>query len=287
MIVVTGATGKLGRLVVEGLLKKVPAREVGVAVRSPEKAKALAVRGVEIRPADYSRPETLAKAFAGAEKVLLVSSSQVGQRAPQHLAVIDAAKRAGVRLLAYTSILHGEASRLALAAEHQATEAALRASGLPWVFLRNGWYVENYTEHLDPALQHGAFVGSAGAGRIAAATRADFAEAAVAVLTGLGHEKKAYELAGDRPFTMAELAAEVSRQVGRTIVYTDLPPEQYKAILTGAGVPGPYADLLVDSDLCIARGELDDASGDLRRLIGRPTTPLADAVAAALGRSRP
>jgi len=287
MIVVTGATGKLGRLVVEGLLKKVPAREIAVAVRSPEKAKDLAVRGVEIRPADYSRPETLAKAFAGAEKVLLVSSSEVGQRAPQHLAVIDAAKRAGVRLLAYTSILHGEASRLALAVEHQATEAALRESGLAWVFLRNGWYVENYTEHLDPALQHGAFVGSAGAGRIAAATRADFAEAAVTVLTGLGHEKKAYELAGDRPFTMAELAAEVARQVGRTIVYTDLPPEQYKAILTGAGVPGPYADLLVDSDLCIARGELDDASGDLRRLIGRPTTPLADAVAAALGRSRP
>ncbi len=155
------------------------------------------------------------------------------------------------------------------------------------MFLRNGWYVENYTEHLDPALQHGAFVGSAGAGRIAAATRADFAEAAVAVLTGLGHEKKAYELAGDRPFTMAELAAEVSRQVGKTILYTDLPPEQYKAVLTGAGVPGPYADLLVGSDLGIARGELDDASGDLRRLIGRPTTPLADAVAAALGRSRP
>ncbi len=284
MVVVTGATGKLGHLVVEGLLKKVPAREIAVTVRSPEKAKDLAARGVEIRPADYSRPETLAKAVAGAEKVLLVSSSEVGQRVPQHLAVIDAAKRAGVRLLAYTSVLHGEASRLALAAEHQATEAALRASGLAWVFLRNGWYVENYTEHLGPALQHGAFVGSAGAGRIAAATRADYAEAAVAVLTGVGHEKKAYELAGDRPFTMAELAAEVSRQVGKTIEYRELPPEQYKAVLTGAGVPGPYADLLVDSDLGVARGELDDASGDLRRLIGRPTTPLAEAVAAALGR---
>jgi NAD(P)H dehydrogenase (quinone) len=286
MIVVTGATGKLGHLVVEGLLKKVPAREVAVAVRSPEKAKALAAHGVEIRPADYSRPETLATAFAGAEKVLLVSSSEVGRRVPQHAAVIEAARRAGVRLLAYTSVLHGEASRLALAAEHQATEAALRASGLAWVFLRNGWYMENYTEHLGPALQHGAFVGSAGAGRIAAATRADFAEAAVAVLTGPGHENKAYELTGDRPFTMAELATEVSRQVGKTIVYTDLPPEQYKAVLTGAGVPGPYADLLVDSDLGIARGELDDASGDLRRLIGRPTTPLADAVADALRRHR-
>ena len=284
MIVVTGATGKLGHLVVEGLLKKIPAREIAGAVRSPEKAKDLAARGVAIRLADYSRPETLAEAFAGAEKLLLVSSSEVGQRAPQHAAVIEAAKRAGVRLLAYTSILHGEASRLALAAEHQATEAALRASGLAWAFLRNGWYVENYTEHLGPALEHGAFVGSAGSGRIAAAARADYADAAVAVLTGPGHEKKAYELAGDRPFTMAELAAEVSRQVGKNIVYTDLPPEQYKVVLTGAGVPGPYADLLVDSDLGVARGELDDASGDLRRLIGRPTTPIANAVADALRR---
>lgn len=284
MIVVTGATGKLGRLVVEGLMKKVPAREIVAAVRSPEKAKDLASRGVEVRRADYSRPETLAAALAGAEKVLLVSSSEVGQRATQHAAVVDAAKRAGVRLLAYTSVLHGEASRLGLAAEHQATEAAVRASGLPWVFLRNGWYMENYTEHLGPALQHGAMVGSAGIGRIAAATRADYAEAAVAVLTSPGHEKKAYELAGDRPFTMAELAGEVSRQAGKVIVYRDLPPERYKGVLTGAGVPGPYADLLVDSDLGIAKGELDDSSGDLRRLIGRPTTPLAEAVAAALGR---
>jgi len=284
MIVVTGATGKLGRLVVEALVKKVPSREIVAAVRSPEKAKDLAARGVELRGADYSRPETLATAFAGAEKVLLVSSSEVGRRVAQHAAAIDAAKRAGVRLLAYTSILHGEASKLALAAEHQATEAALRASGLAWVFLRNGWYVENYTEHLGPALANGAFVGSAGAGRIAAATRADLAEAAVAVLTGPGHERTAYELAGDHPFTMAELAAEVSRQTGKRIPYQDLPPEQYKAVLTGAGVPGPYADLLVDSDLGIARGELDDASGDLRRLIGRATTPLADAVAAALAR---
>ncbi len=155
---------------------------------------------------------------------------------------------------------------------------------MPYVFLRNGWYIENYTENLGPALQHGAIVGSAGEGRIAAATRADYADAAVAVLTGPGHEKKVYELAGDRPFTMAELAAEVSRQVGRTIAYRDLPPEQYRTVLTGAGVPGPYADLLVDSDLGIAKGELDDSSGDLRRLIGRPTTPLAEAVAAALKR---
>lgn len=282
MIAVTGATGHLGRLVVEGLLRTVPAREVVAAVRSPEKAKDLAARGVAVREADYTRPETLAGALAGVEKVLLVSSSEVGQRAQQHVAVIDAARRAGVRLLAYTSILRATSSRLGLAAEHAATERALRVSGLPFVFLRNGWYLENYTEHLGPALQHGAIVGSAGEGRIAAATRADYAEAAVAVLTGPGHEHATYELAGDRPFTMAELAAEVSRRVGRTIAYRDLPPEQYEAVLTGAGLPAPYADLLVDADLGIAKGELDDATGDLRRLIGRPTTPLSEAVAAAI-----
>jgi NAD(P)H dehydrogenase (quinone) len=176
----------------------------------------------------------------------------------------------------------GTVTVYAIDAEHLATEVAIRASGMPWVFLRNRWYIENYTENLGPALQHGAIVGCAGNGRVAAATRADYAEAAVAVLTGAGHESKAYELAGDRRFTMAELAAEVSRRVGRTVLYRDLPPEQYKAVLTGAGVPGPYADMLVDSDLGIAKGELNDSSGDLRRLIGRPTTPLADAVAAAL-----
>jgi NAD(P)H dehydrogenase (quinone) len=284
MIVVTGATGKLGRIVVEKLLKKVPAREIAAAVRAPERAKELASRGVQVRRADYSQPETLSAAFAGADELLLVSSSEVGRRASQHAAVVDAAKRAGVRLLAYTSILHADRSKLGLAAEHKATEAAIRASGVPYVLLRNGWYVENYTENLAPALQHGAIVGSAGDGRIAAATRADYAEAAVTVLTGRGHDGKAYELAGDRPFTMAELAAEVSRQVGKTIVYRDLPPEQYRAVLTGAGVPVPYADLLVDSDLGVAKGELDDSSGDLLRLIGRPTTPLAEAVSASVRR---
>jgi NAD(P)H dehydrogenase (quinone) len=282
MIVVTAATGKLGRLVVEGLLRKVPAREIAVAVRTPDKAGDLAARGVEVRRADYARPETLGAALAGADRLLFVSSSEVGRRETQHAAVIDAAKRARVRLVAYTSVLHAETARIALAAEHVTTERALRASGLPFVLLRNGWYTENYTENLGPALQHGAIVGSADGGRIAAATRADYAAAAVAVLTGAGHEGKTYELAGDVPFTMAELAAEVSRRVGRTIVYRDLPPAEYEAVLIGAGLPAFYAKALADSDLGVARGELDDASGDLRRLIGRPTTPLADAVAAAL-----
>ncbi|WP_375769323.1 SDR family oxidoreductase [Archangium gephyra] len=285
MILVTGATGKLGRLVIEQLLEKVPARQVIAAVRTPQKAAGLAARGVQVREADYSRPETLGPAFAGVEKVLLISSNEVGQRAAQHQAVVEAARKAGVRLLAYTSILHADRSRLALAAEHKATEEMIRASGVPYVFLRNGWYTENYTENLGPALAHGALVGSAGEGRIAAATRADYAAAAVAVLTGAGHENKVYELAGDTAFTMAELAAEVSRKAGKTIAYTDLPPEQYQGVLVGAGgLPGPYAGVLADSDVGASRGELNDTSGDLRRLIGRPTTPLADAVAVALKR---
>ncbi len=283
MIAVTAATGHLGRLVVASLLKKLPAREIVAAVRNLEKAQDLAALGVEVRRADYARPETLGPALAGAEKVLLISSSEVGQRAPQHAAVVRAARAAGVRLLAYTSMLHADRSRLALAAEHAATEAEIRASGVPHVFLRNGWYLENYTEHLAPALAHGAIVGSADGGRIAAAARADYADAAAAVLTGpVG--RSVYELAGDRPFTMAELAAEVSRQAGKPVAYRDLPPDQYQAVLTGAGLPAPYAAILVDADVQAAKGDLEDARGELGKLIGRPTTSLADAVRAGLAR---
>jgi NAD(P)H dehydrogenase (quinone) len=196
--------------------------------------------------------------------------------------VIDAAKRAGVRLLVYTSILHAPSSTLALAAEHRATEEAIRASGLPFVFLRNGWYIENYTENLGPVLAQGAILGSSGDGRVAAATRADFAAAAVAVLTGAGQENRIYELAGDEPFSMADLAAEVSSRAGKPVAYRDLPPGDYRKVLIGTGAPEPFAELLVDSSVGIGGGALDDESGDLRRLIGHPTTPLAEAVAAAL-----
>lgn len=281
MIIVTGATGKLGRHVIESLLKKVPASQIAIAVRSPEKAGDFASRGISVRQADYSKPETLEAAFAGADKVLLISSSEVGKRLQQHTAVIEAAKKAKVGLLAYTSILHGDKSKLGLAPEHIATEKLIRASGIPFVFLRNGWYIENYTEHLAPALEHGSLAGSAGDGKIAAATRADFADAAVAVLTTPNQENKIYELGGT-PFTMTELAAEVSKQTKKTIGYANLPADDYRKMLLGAGLPPHYADLLVDSDLGIAKGELDDSSGDLARLIGRPTTPLATAVSAAL-----
>jgi NAD(P)H dehydrogenase (quinone) len=282
MIAVTGATGHLGRLVIDQLLQKLPANQIIAAVRNPDKAKDLAARGVVARKADYDQPETLAAALAGVDKLLLISANEVGKRATQHQAVVAAAQKAGVKLLAYTSILHADSSGISLAVEHLATEKAIRATRLPFVFLRNGWYLENYTENMAPALQNGALLGCAQKGRIAAAARADFAAAAAVALTGSGHENKVYELGGDQPFTMAELAAEISRQAGKPVVYKDMPADQYQAFLQKVGMPPAVAQMLASASQGIARGELDDQSGDLRRLIGRPTTPLAPAVAAGL-----
>jgi NAD(P)H dehydrogenase (quinone) len=282
MFVVTGATGKLGQFVVEGLLKKVPANQVAVAVRDPAKAKAWAERGVKVHKVDYDRPETLSGVFAKGDTVLLISANEVGKRFPQHAAVIDAAKKAGVKLLAYTSILFADKSGLALAAEHKATEEAIRASGLPYTFLRNGWYVENYTENSGPALQYGVVQGSAKDGRVATATRREYADAAVAVLTGTGHENQVYELAGDTAFTLPEYAAELARRSGKPVKYVDLPVPEYSAALQKVGVPKGFADILADSDAGLARGELFDGSHTLSKLIGRPTAPFGEAIAAAL-----
>ena len=282
MIVVTGATGKLGQLVIEGLLGKIPAGQIVAAVRAPEQAAHFAERGTVVRKADYSRPETLADAFAGAEKVLLISSSEMGQRVPQHRAVVDAALAAGVKLLAYTSILHADTSTLMLAQEHKSTEEYIRASGLPFALLRNGWYLENYTGSLGPALEHGAILGAAGEGRFEDEARAAYAAAAIAVLTGAGHENQIYELAGDQPFTLAELAAETAKQAGRSVVYKNLEQAAYAQALQGFGLPAPLAVAIADADAGAARGELDDSSHTLSRLIGRPTETLAEAVAAAL-----
>ncbi|WP_239393532.1 SDR family oxidoreductase, partial [Frankia sp. CiP3] len=247
MITVTGATGHLGRLVIEELLERgVPAGDVVAAVRGPEKAADLAARGVQVREADYTRPETLATALAGTDKLLLISSNEVGQRAAQHRNIVDAAVAAGVGLIAYTGILNADTTGLALATEHKATESIIRDSGLPFVFLRNGWYIENYTDNLAPALEHGVLLGAAGDGRIAGATRADFAAAAAAVLLGAGQAGAVYELGGDEPFTMTELAAEVSRQSGRTVVYQNLPAQEYTKALVDVGVPEAFASLLAD-----------------------------------------
>jgi len=282
MIVVTGATGQLGLLVIAALLKKVPAAEIVAAVRNPEKAKDLAESGIQVRYANYSQPASWDEALKGADKVLLISSSEIGQRVSQHRNVIDAAQRRGVKLLAYTSVLHAEASPLGLAAEHRETEALLSASGVPFVLLRNGWYTENYTAGVPAALAHGGVYGCAGDGRIASATRADFAEAAAVVMTSDNQASRVYELAGDTSYTLTELAAEISRQSGRNIGYVNLPEAEYISVLVKAGLPEVIAELLADSESGAAKGALFDDSCQLSKLIGRPTTSLATAIAAVL-----
>ncbi|EOI7365297.1 SDR family oxidoreductase [Yersinia enterocolitica] len=282
MIAVTGATGQLGRLVINALLKKVSASEIIAAVRSPEKASDLAALGVQVRKADYSQPATLAAAFQGADKLLLISSSEVGQRVAQHAAVINAAKHAGVKLLAYTSLLHADKSTLGLGDEHRATEALLRESGLPVVLLRNGWYTENYAASIAPSLDHGAFIGAAGGGRIASATREDYAQAAAAVLTQENQAGKIYELAGDDSYTLAEFSAEIARQSGKPVEYKNLYEADFKQALIGAGLPEGFASLLADSDAGAAKGGLFDDSHTLSKLIGRPTTPYTKVIAATL-----
>jgi NAD(P)H dehydrogenase (quinone) len=282
MIAVTGATGQLGRLVIAALLKKVPANQIIAAVRSPEKAKDLADLGVQVRQADYSKPETLDSAFKGAEKLLLISSSEVGQREAQHNAVIAAAKRTGVKLLAYTSLLHADKSPLGLGVEHRATEKALSESGIPFVLLRNGWYTENYAASIAPALAHNAFIGSVGEGRISSAARQDYAEAAAAVLVLEDQGGKIYELAGDESYTLAEFSAEIAHQSGNKVDYVNLPEAEFAKALLGAGLPEGLANMLADSDAGAEKGGLFDDSHTLSKLIGRPTTPVKEVIAATL-----
>jgi NAD(P)H dehydrogenase (quinone) len=283
MIVVTGATGKLGSLVVKALLERVPASGIVAAVRSVEKAAELKALGLEVREADYARPETLAAAFAGADKLLLISSNVLGEeRVAQHKAAIDAAVKAGVKLIAYTSVLGADTSKLIVAKDHFATEKAIAASGLGYVFLRNGWYLENYTENLGPALAHGAILGAAKDGRFSAAARADYAGAAAIALTSEGYESKVYELAGDASFSLSELAAEVAKLSGKTVVYKDLPEKDYAGALLGFGLPAPVAEMLAQSDACAAEGELESDSRDLSGLLGRATVTLDEAVSLAV-----
>lgn len=281
-IVVTGATGQLGRLVIESLLRRgVPAASIVAAGRNTAALDDLAEQGVDVRRIDFEDPETLEAAFAGADKLLLISGSEVGQRVPQHRNAIQAAVEAKVGLLVYTSIANADSTSLRLADEHQATENLIRASGLPYTLLRNGWYIENYTPQVPTYLEHSAVLGSAGNGRISAATRADYAEAAAAVLVGDGHEGAVYELGGDDAFTLSDLAAAVSSAAGHQVGYHHLPVEEYEKALIEAGVPAPFAALLADSDRGISQGDLEVLTGDLSRLIGRPTTTLSEALAPA------
>lgn len=283
MIAVTGASGQLGRLVIDALLQRLPASEIVAIVRDPAKVSDLAARGVLIRPADYNQPATLDAAFRGIEKLLFISSSEIGRRIPQHSAVIAAAQRGGAQLLAYTSLLHADTSPLKLAAEHQQTEALLRASGLPWVILRNGWYTENHAAAIVAAPVHGVVLGCAGNGRFSTATRADYAAAAAAVLTSDDAQAgRVYELAGDTGYTLGELAAEISRQCGKPVAYRNLSETDYKTALMQFKIAEDMATMLADADSCAASGILFDESHQLSRLIGRPTTPLATTVAAFL-----
>ncbi|MGW0830737.1 SDR family oxidoreductase [Streptomyces prunicolor] len=280
-IVVTGATGHLGRHVVEQLLEKVPADRITAVVRTPEKAADFAERGVKIVVADYNTPETFDSVFAAGDKVLLISGNEFEKgRVGQHKVVIEAAKAAGVALLAYTSA--PGTLTATLADDHRGTEEALLASGVPYALLRNGWYNENYTENLAPVLEHSAVVAAAGDGRVSAASRADYAAAAVAVLTGEGHENQTYELGGDEAWSFAEYAAELSRQTGKEIAYNNVPAETLVGILTGAGLPEPFAAILAGVDTSIAQGQLVVSTGDLSRLSGRTTTPISESIALAL-----
>jgi NAD(P)H dehydrogenase (quinone) len=275
-IVVTGATGHLGRLVIESLLAKgVPAGEIVATGRHLDK---LAGLGVTAKQAPYEDVEALKAAFAGADKVLFVSGSEVGKRIEQHRNVVQAAKEAGVGLVVYTSAPKADTSDMKLVAEHLFTEQLLAESGVPHVILRNSWYIENYD--LGQALEHGLF-GALGEGKVSAATRADYAEAAASALVGDGHAGKVYELGGEA-FTLTELAAEISKQSGKEVTYTDLGEEKYAEFLISVGLPAPVAAILADSDAAASRGALFVPVTDLEGLLGRPVTPLATAIAAEL-----
>lgn len=276
-IAITGATGQLGRLALAALKARAPQADLIALVRNPA-----AVTDTPARAFDYTKPETLAPALAGVDTLVLISSNDFNDRAGQHRAVITAAKAAGVRRIIYTSILKGDASPMLLAQDHIATEAALNASGLSVTLLRNGWYSENYTGALQASVAHGALIGASGAGRIASAARADYAEAIAVTALDDSHADKTYELAGDVPHSMADFAAEVSRQVGKDIPFNTLPKDTYAQILQSFGLPEGFAAILADSDDHAARGALLDESHSLSHLIGRPTTPIAQTIAAAL-----
>lgn len=276
---ITGATGQLGQLVVNKLKEKGYGESIVVLVRSVEKASDL---GVEVREANYDKPETLNNALRGVDTLLLISGSEVGKRAVQHKNVIEAAKQNGVQWIIYTSILRADTSIISLAEEHLATETALKNSGIPFTLLRNGWYTENYTGSIQGAIAGGAFIGSAGEGKISSAARADYADAAVAVLTGEGHQGKTYELAGDEAWTLSDLAAEVSRQTGKNIPYKNLPESDYAAALVSFGLPQELAQAIAGWDVSASQGALFDDTRQLSALIGRPTTPLSETVKEAL-----
>ncbi|MBY5532844.1 SDR family oxidoreductase [Rhizobium leguminosarum] len=288
MITITAATGRYGRLVVEALLRRgVPANEIVAAVRGPEKATDLVARGLQVREADYDRPKTLASAFAGADKILLIPSADFGLRYPQMVRAVEAAIDAGVDLIAYASFVNTDTSTIRLGEAHKQTEAFIRESGVPYVMLRNGAYIEVYAGDLggmDYALNSGTLIGSAGTGKISGASRGDLAEAAAVVLTSTDQDGKVYELGGTA-WTKADLASVVSQLTGRPLVYEDMPPEAYTQVLVAGGFPQFMAEIIADAGFSATRGDWYTESTDLPRLLGRPSTPLTDVVATTLKRN--
>jgi len=278
-IAVTGATVQLGNTAIGELKNRVPKENIIALVRDLKKAANL---GVEARRFDYNKPETLADALKGVDRLLLISSNDLSQRAQQHRNVIEAAKEAGVKWIVYTSLLHADESTLNLAGDHLETEKALKGSGVEYTLLRNGWYSENYTGSIPGAVQGGAFLGSAGDGKISSAPRADYANAAAIVISDQNHKGKVCELAGDNFYTLTDLAAEVSKQTGKTIPYKNLSETEYAEALKNMGLPEGFPNALANWDVSASKGDLFDNSYQLSKILGRPSTPISNSVKAAL-----
>ena len=276
---VTGATGQLGQLVVEQLKKRIANEEIVALARNLEKASGL---GVEVREFDYTKPEIMVESLKGIDHLLLISGSEFGQRAAQHTNVINAAKKAGVKWIVYTSLLRADTTGINIAGEHLASEKTLKESGIAYTILRNGWYSENYTMSIPGAIKGGAFLGSAKDGKISSAPRADYAEAAAVVLSDEGYKGKTFELAGDSSYTLSDLASEVSKQSGTSIPYKDIPEQEYANILKNIGLPEGFAYALASWDVSASKGDLYCDTNDLTRILGRPTTPIAESVKVAL-----
>ena len=281
-IAITGATGQLGSIVIEKLLLQTEANNIVALVRNPAKAAHLTAQNIEVREFDYDRPETLVPALSGIDKLLLISANEVGRRTPQHKAVIDAAKVAGVPYLAYTSLLRADTSPLGLAQEHRETEKLIQDSGLRYTFLRNNWYSENYLAGVAHTIEIGTLFGAAQDGRISSASRIDYAEAAAKVLTSTGHDNQTYELAGSQSFSLSELATLIGQVASKNINYQNLSAEEYTQALTQAGLPAGLVEVIVDADIQTIQGAMYSDSQDLEQLIGRKTTNIQYAIEAAL-----
>ncbi|RKG34696.1 SDR family oxidoreductase [Acinetobacter tianfuensis] len=270
-IAITGATGQLGQLVIQALLKRVPADKIIALIRNKNKAADLAAQGIELRHFDYDAPETLVSALEGIDKLLLISANEIGRRLPQHQAVIQAAQTARVPYIAYTSLLRADTNPLGLAQEHRDTEALIQASGLNYTLLRNNWYSENYLAGLEQYIASGKLLSAAKNGQISSASRADYAEAAAAVLTSAGHEQKIYELAGSESFSKADLAAFITQVSGQPVEYLEIGGAALAQGLTAAGLPEGLVNLITEADIETANGVMFSDSKDLEQLIGHKT----------------